>query len=66
LYCGTDAKVKKSIQDLSIENIKRVVFRENSNYFDEKHDNLYYIFDFQETKTTWHPIEQVGGAGSGY
>lgn len=66
LYCGSDKKVIKTIQDLSIENIKRVVIREDSDYFDVKHDNLYYIFDFQETKTTWHPIEQVGGSGSGY
>ncbi|MDH3382331.1 MAG: aldehyde dehydrogenase family protein, partial [Flavobacteriaceae bacterium] len=66
LYCGSDKKVIKNVQDLAIENIKRVVIRENSDYFDAKHDNLYYIFDFQETKTTWHPIEQIGGSGSGY
>jgi hypothetical protein len=24
------------------------------------------IFDFQETKTTWHPIEVIAGAGAGY
>lgn len=66
LYCGSDKKVIKNVQDLAIENIKRVFIRENSDYFDAKHDNLYYIFDFQETKTTWHPIEQIGGSGSGY
>ncbi|MDO9261300.1 MAG: aldehyde dehydrogenase family protein [Flavobacteriaceae bacterium] len=66
LYCGSDAIAIKTVQDLSIENIKRVVIRENSDYVDAKHENPYYIFDFQETKTTWHPIEQIGGAGSGY
>jgi acyl-CoA reductase-like NAD-dependent aldehyde dehydrogenase len=66
LYCGSDLTIIKSIQELAIENIKRVILRENSDYVDDKHENLHYIFDFQETKTTWHPIEQIGGAGSGY
>jgi acyl-CoA reductase-like NAD-dependent aldehyde dehydrogenase len=66
LYCGADSNIIKSIQDLAIDNMKRFVIRENSDYMDEKHDNLHYIYDFQETKTTWHPIEQIGGAGSGY
>jgi acyl-CoA reductase-like NAD-dependent aldehyde dehydrogenase len=66
LYCGADSSVIKTIQDLAIDNMKRVIIRENSDYVDEKHDNLHYIYDFQETKTTWHPIEQIGGAGSGY
>ena len=66
LYCGSDTAVIKTIQDLAVDNIKRVIIRENGDYADEKHENLHYIYDFQETKTTWHPIEQIGGAGSGY
>ena len=66
LYCGDDADKIKSIQELSIENMKRVVIREDSNYFDDKHESPYLIFDFQETKTTWHPIEVIAGAGAGY
>jgi acyl-CoA reductase-like NAD-dependent aldehyde dehydrogenase len=66
LYCGSDATVIKAIQDIAVDNIKRVIIRENGDYADEKHENLHYIYDFQETKTTWHPIEQIGGAGSGY
>jgi acyl-CoA reductase-like NAD-dependent aldehyde dehydrogenase len=27
---------------------------------------LYYISDLQEIKTTWHPIEHIGGATSSY
>jgi hypothetical protein len=27
---------------------------------------LHYISDLQEIKTTWHPIENVGGASSSY
>jgi acyl-CoA reductase-like NAD-dependent aldehyde dehydrogenase len=26
----------------------------------------YFINDLQEIKTTWHPIENIGGAGAGY
>jgi hypothetical protein len=27
---------------------------------------LSYISDFQEIKTTWHPIEQISGGAGGY
>ena len=66
LYCGDDAEKIRKIQDLAIENLKRVVIREDSNYFEDKHESPYLIFDFQETKTTWHPIEVIAGAGAGY
>jgi acyl-CoA reductase-like NAD-dependent aldehyde dehydrogenase len=66
LYCGTDEEVKKTVRFNAIENFKRAFIREDGNYFDNKHETPYYIFDFQETKTTWHPIEVIGGAGSGY
>jgi acyl-CoA reductase-like NAD-dependent aldehyde dehydrogenase len=66
LYCGDDAQKIRKIQDLAIENLKRVVIREDSNYFEDKHESPYLIFDFQETKTTWHPIEVIAGAGAGY
>lgn len=66
LYCGKDADMIAKIQDLAIENLKRVVLREDSDYFDDKHESPYMIFDFQETKTTWHPIEVIAGAGAGY
>jgi hypothetical protein len=26
----------------------------------------YFISDLQEIKTTWHPIENIGGAKAGY
>ena len=66
LYCGDDSEKIKTIQELAIENMKRVVIREDSNYYDDKHESPYMIFDFQETKTTWHPIEVIAGAGAGY
>ena len=66
LYCGAAADMITKIQDLAIENLKRVVVREDSDYFDNKHESPYLIYDFQETKTTWHPIEVIAGAGAGY
>jgi len=66
LYCGGDKNNIKTLQELAVDNMKRIVLREDGNYFDAKHESPYYIFDFQETKTTWHPIEQIAGAGSGY
>ena len=63
---GKDAEMIAKIQDLAIENLKRVVIREDSDYFDDKHESPYLIYDFQETKTTWHPIEVIAGAGAGY
>jgi hypothetical protein len=42
------------------------VLREDGDYFDDKHESPYMIFDFEETKTTWHPIEVIAGAGAGY
>lgn len=66
LYCGNNSEIIAKIQDLAIENMKRVVLREDSDYFDDKHESPHLIFDFQEIKTTWHPIEVIAGAGAGY
>jgi acyl-CoA reductase-like NAD-dependent aldehyde dehydrogenase len=66
LYCGSEKEIINAIQNLAIDNMKRVFIRENSTYFEDKHETPYYILDFQEIKTTWHPVELIGGAGSGY
>lgn len=65
LYCGDDAEIIKTSQAESITNLKRV-FTKNYDWLSDKAENPYFITDFTELKTTWHPIEQVGGAGSGY
>jgi acyl-CoA reductase-like NAD-dependent aldehyde dehydrogenase len=66
LYCGAASEMIAKIQNLAIENLKRVVLREDGDYFDDKFESPYMIYDFQETKTTWHPIEVIAGAGAGY
>lgn len=58
-------KIEKEIHLFSVENLKRV-----SNYerlwMKEEGQGLHFIEDFQEIKTTWHPIEDIGGASSTY
>jgi len=54
-----------SIEKIASVNLKRV--RKWSNTFLKSQANSPYLLkDFLETKTTWHPIEQIGGAKAGY
>ena len=54
-----------AIQEDAALNVKRV-FQYDQNWMDEAQQGLHYISDTQEIKTTWHPIEHVGGATSSY
>ncbi len=65
IYSRTDKEELKNMQINASENMKRV-FYWKSDWFSVKAQNPYKIRDLQEIKTTWHPIEQIGGAGSGY
>lgn len=56
---------KKDIQLNSVENLKRVRHFDNG-WEEENSQGLHFITDFQEVKTTWHPIENIGGASSTY
>ncbi|PIE87031.1 MAG: aldehyde dehydrogenase [Bacteroidetes bacterium] len=64
-YCGNDSEVVKTIQLNAVENLKRVRHYDK-NWMDADAQDLYFISDFQELKTTWHPIENIGGATSSY
>jgi len=66
IYCGNDAKDIEMVRTTSVDNLKRVVVKEDESLKDEQWETPYLISDFQETKTTWHPVEQIAGAGSGY
>lgn len=66
IYCGDNSDEKRSVRETAIDNLKRVFVREEGDYVNEKHENPYLISELQETKTTWHPIEKIGAAGSGY
>ena len=65
-YCESDADAKKMIKEKSSLNVKRAVMFENKKWMNEETQSPYFISEFQEVKTTWHPIENIGGAKSGY
>jgi len=66
VYLGDQAEAgsKAKIQELAAENMKRLSFWK-SNFADEKR-SPFAIEEFMEVKTTWHPIEQIGGAAAAY
>ncbi len=66
LYCGDDKAEIKTISELAALNVKRVFVRSEKKLEKDEHENPYYIMDFQEIKTTWHPIERVGGGSGNY
>lgn len=66
VYCEKNAEHKKLIQEKAALNMKRVVLYDDVNWLSEKGESPYFIMDTQEIKTTWHPIENIGGAKAGY
>lgn len=56
----TDHAVKetyaKQIDENAALNIKRVIFEDINDWNDDDSQHPYLITDFQETKTTWHPV----------
>ncbi len=65
IYSRSDNEELKNIQINATENMKRVICW-NSNWTSNKAQDPYMISDVQEIKTTWHPIEKIGGSGTGY
>jgi len=63
-YSGL-SELKKEISLNGVENLKRV-FGYKANWRDVTIQGHHFITDFQELKTTWHPIENIGGATSSY
>lgn len=64
IYFGDDQKEQLLIKDEAVSNLKRVFCYGEKAVAD--HQNPYPILDLQEIKTTWHPIEKISAAGSGY
>jgi acyl-CoA reductase-like NAD-dependent aldehyde dehydrogenase len=44
------------IERLTVHNLKRVRFERRTDWLDATAESPYAIVDFQETKTTWHPV----------
>jgi acyl-CoA reductase-like NAD-dependent aldehyde dehydrogenase len=58
-------KYVTDVQLASVDNLKRVrIYNSDYNLINEQ--GIQFITDFQELKTTWHPIENIGGASSSY
>lgn len=53
------------IQVEAVENLKRVISFD-ADWSAPAAQGMHYITDVQEVKTTWHPIENIGGATSSY
>lgn len=51
-----DADIRKQIDENASLSIKRVINSFSDDWTDSKHENPYTIMNFQETKTTWHPV----------
>lgn len=47
-------------------NLKRILPYHHHKWNSEEGQSPYFIMDLQETKTTWHPIENIGGGGAKY
>jgi acyl-CoA reductase-like NAD-dependent aldehyde dehydrogenase len=65
VYAGGTAAYATLIEQHAMVNVKRVLVYTNE-FLDASEEHPYFITDLQEVKTTWHPIEDVGGATSGY
>jgi acyl-CoA reductase-like NAD-dependent aldehyde dehydrogenase len=60
-----ETKLSNKLSLLSVDNLKRK-FDYEVNWVEKDKQALHYISYLQEIKTTWHPIENVGGASSSY
>lgn len=65
-YSEQDKSQQKLIKEKASLNVKRTLFYENKKWMQAATQSPYFINDFQEVKTTWHPIENIGGSKAGY
>jgi acyl-CoA reductase-like NAD-dependent aldehyde dehydrogenase len=56
----------KTIKENASLNVKRIFIYDQLILASDKAQSPYLIFDNQEIKTTWHPIENIGSAKAGY
>lgn len=56
-YCGENEIEIQDIEKVSVENLKRVTIDKRTNWNNENGQSPYFIENFQETKTIWHPNE---------
>lgn len=51
-----DQESRKQIDENAATNIKRIIRKPVENWEEEDSRSPYFITEFQETKTTWHPV----------
>ena len=56
LNTSGNSEIKKLLDENASISVKRVVHYHVDDWQNSKHENPYTILDFQETKTTWHPV----------
>ncbi len=66
IYCENNSDTQKMIREKSAQNLKRIFFYDKVKWETGEGQSPYFIMDCQEIKTTWHPIENISGAGGGY
>jgi acyl-CoA reductase-like NAD-dependent aldehyde dehydrogenase len=66
VYCRNNKEEIKLLSENASLNVKRVFMYNNKDWSKPENENPYLILDTQEIKTTWHPIENIGSAKSGY
>ena len=66
IYCEKDAVTRQLIREKAAINVKRVILYDHINWTGAEGHSPYFIQDTQEIKTTWHPVENIGGGGSKY
>jgi acyl-CoA reductase-like NAD-dependent aldehyde dehydrogenase len=65
IWARENSDLKKKAEELSVMNLKRFITWKPLDIKNENGDP-YMLMDTQEIKTTWHPIENIGGAKAGY
>jgi acyl-CoA reductase-like NAD-dependent aldehyde dehydrogenase len=66
VFCEADAATQKMIKEKASLNVKRILLYDKVKWSTTTGQSPYFIMDLQEIKTTWHPIENIGGAKAGY
>lgn len=66
LFAENDTLSQKLIQEKGAMNLKRVTFLEDIDWTSPAGQSPYLIMNTQEIKTTWHPIENIAAAKTGY
>ncbi len=66
IYCENNSETKKMMREKSANNLKRITFYDNINWYTDEGQSPYFIMDTQEIKTTWHPVENIASSGAGY